>query len=57
MKDGKYTVKKVEQQGKKQKVILKGVPKVDCIWSGNLQIRNGSVISVRAGKISCIKEY
>ena len=57
MKDGEYTVKKIERDRKSQKVFLKGEPKTDFIWTYNVNLRKGSIIDVKSRKISKVKRY
>ncbi len=53
MEDGNYTVRKIEAGKRKGefKVLLENVPKRDCIWSKNPDIRVGSEVRVKNGKI------
>ena len=57
MKDGEYTVRKIEAGKMKVKLILGGVPKTDFIWKSDKRIQKGSIINVRGGKLINVVGY
>ena len=57
MKDGEYTVRKIEAGKMKVKLILGGVPKTDFIWTSDKRIQKGSIINVRGGKLIKVVGY
>ncbi|MCI9287387.1 MAG: hypothetical protein HFJ57_05425 [Clostridia bacterium] len=57
MKDGEYTVRKIEAGKMKVKLILGGVPKTDFIWTSDKRIQKGSIINVRGGKLINVVGY
>ena len=57
MKDGEYTVRKIEAGKMKVKLILGGVPKTDFIWTSDKRIQKGSIINVRGGRLINVVGY
>lgn len=57
MKDGEYTVRKIEAGKVKVKLILGGVSKTDFIWTSDKRIQKGSIINVRGGKLINVVGY
>lgn len=57
MKDGEYTVRKIEAGKMKVKLILGGVPKTDFIWTSDKRIQKGSIINVWGGKLINVVGY
>ena len=57
MKDGEYTVRKIEAGKMKVKLILGGVLKTDFIWTSDKRIQKGSIINVRGGKLINVVGY
>lgn len=57
MKDGTYVVKEVVKGKRKNefKVILKGQPKTDVIWTIDTSIRKGSTVTVKRERIIAVK--
>lgn len=57
MKDGQYTVRKVEAGKRKKKVIFEGVTKTDFIWTEDANLQKGSRVKVRGGRIVSVEAY
>lgn len=57
MKDGQYTVRKVEACKRKKKVIFEGVTKTDFILSDDANLQKGSRVKVRGRKIVSVEAY